>query len=62
MCSPARDESTGAVYTAWGHSMMVSPWGKVLAAADYKETVHVFLIHVQSISSPQCKLMPSSPT
>lgn len=30
-CSPARDEGDG--YTAWGHSMVVDPWGKVVAEA-----------------------------
>lgn len=30
-CSPARDEREG--YVAWGHSMLVDPWGKVLVEA-----------------------------
>eukprot|EP01041_Mallomonas_annulata_P005169 gene5169-10338_t len=37
-CSPARDE--GAGYIAWGHSLVVNPWGEVIAsAAEGEETV-----------------------
>jgi omega-amidase len=36
-CSVARDET--ASYTAWGHSLVVSPWGKVLASTDEKESI-----------------------
>jgi len=36
-CSPARDTSAG--YVAYGHSMIVDPWGIVLAEADEKETI-----------------------
>ncbi len=32
--SPSRDEGSG--YTAWGHSLLVSPWGQVLAEAQEK--------------------------
>lgn len=33
--SPARDEN--AEYVAWGHSTVVSPWGKVIAEAEHGE-------------------------
>lgn len=33
--SVARDEN--ADYVAWGHSMVVDPWGKVIASASEKE-------------------------
>ena len=33
-CSPARDTAPDAVYTAWGHSMIVSPWGEVIQELD----------------------------
>lgn len=33
--SPARDEN--AKYVAWGHSLMVSPWGNILRQLDEKE-------------------------
>jgi len=36
-CSPARD--TNASYVAYGHSMIVDPWGVILAQADEKETI-----------------------
>jgi len=31
-CSPSR--MPGAAYQAWGHSMIVSPWGTILASCD----------------------------
>ena len=37
MCSPARDEHGS--YVAYGHSMVVDPWGKVVAQLDEKEGV-----------------------
>lgn len=37
LISPARDVSAG--YVAWGHSMVVDPWGKVLVTADVDEEV-----------------------
>uniref|UniRef100_A0A7S1KUP4 CN hydrolase domain-containing protein n=1 Tax=Percolomonas cosmopolitus TaxID=63605 RepID=A0A7S1KUP4_9EUKA len=37
MCSPARD--AGAEYVAWGHSLLVSPWGEVVTQAQEGETI-----------------------
>ncbi len=37
VCSPARDINAG--YKAWGHSMVVDPWGKILVEADEKEAI-----------------------
>lgn len=37
--SPAR--STEADYVAWGHSMVVDPWGKVVATAKEQEEIVV---------------------
>lgn len=33
--SPARDEASS--YVAWGHSLLVSPWGDIIKEADEKE-------------------------
>jgi predicted amidohydrolase len=49
-CSPARDEN--GPYVAYGHSMVVSPWGDVIAEAD--ETAQIVYAdidtdHVDSI-------------
>jgi len=38
-CSPARVDD--ADYVAWGHSMIVDPWGKVVASAQEKEEIIV---------------------
>lgn len=37
LCSPARD--TNASYVAYGHSMIVDPWGVVVAEAEEEETI-----------------------
>lgn len=39
MVSPARDNS--AEYIAWGHTMVVDPWGKVIATAQESEEIIV---------------------
>ena len=36
-CSPARDEN--ASYVAWGHSIVVDPFGKILSQLDEKESI-----------------------
>jgi len=36
-CSPARDEN--ATYVAWGHSMVVDPWGNIVAKTEEKEDI-----------------------
>ena len=36
-CSPARDEK--ASYVAWGHSLVVDPFGKILSQLDEKENI-----------------------
>jgi predicted amidohydrolase len=37
LCSPARDMSAG--YHAWGHSMVVDPWAKVLTEAGESQEI-----------------------
>lgn len=37
--SPARNENSD--YVAWGHSMVVDPWGKIVAQAQEKEEIVV---------------------
>lgn len=34
-CSPARNDPATGGYPAWGHSSVVSPWGKVVATTDH---------------------------
>ena len=36
-CSPARDETSS--YIAYGHSMVINPWGEVIQSATEKEEV-----------------------
>ena len=37
LCSPARD--VNGSYVAYGHSIVVNPWGKVIGELDEKEDV-----------------------
>ncbi len=53
-CSPARDTAPDAVYTAWGHSTIVNPWGEVVQKADSKAAIiyaDLDLAEVDSIRS-----------
>lgn len=46
--SPARD--TKSSYVAWGHSMVVDPWGKVVEEANEKDMdLYVYLGKYDSI-------------
>ncbi|XP_048755634.1 omega-amidase NIT2-like isoform X1 [Ostrea edulis] len=36
-CSPARDDSHH--YVAWGHSVVVDPWGKIISQAESEESM-----------------------
>lgn len=46
-CSPARNDD--ASYTAWGHSMVVSPWGKVVREAGAREEVVVAELDLREV-------------
>ncbi|MGR6836517.1 carbon-nitrogen hydrolase family protein [Syntrophomonas erecta] len=46
--SPARNPS--ASYQAWGHSMLVNPWGEVAAELDEKENIIITDIDVANTS------------
>jgi len=37
--SPARDESADSVYTAYGHSLIADPWGRIIAQAGTDEEI-----------------------
>jgi len=36
VCSPSRDEANPSSYQAWGHSSVVSPWGRVTATTEHR--------------------------
>lgn len=52
--SPARDENFS--YHAWGHSIIVSPWGTVLSEMDEKEDAGLTEIDLSEISRIRCQL------
>jgi len=54
LCSPARDET--ASYVAWGHSLVVDPWGKILVEMDEKEGVEAVEIDLAKIAEIRTKL------
>lgn len=49
--SPARDVDAG--YVAWGHSMLVSPWGKVVAAAEDAPATVYFDLDLAECAEPR---------
>lgn len=57
-CSPSRSAS-GEGYTAWGHSMVVDPWGTVLASADEKPAVIVTTVDLERLGTVR-KSIPTS--
>ncbi|PXF45130.1 Omega-amidase NIT2-B [Gracilariopsis chorda] len=57
-CSPARATS-GDGYKAWGHSMVVDPWGKVVASTEEKESLVIADIHLSRVEQVR-KAIPTS--
>jgi len=58
-CSPARDEN--GCYIAWGHSIVVDPFGKILQQLDEKESIlyqEIDLAEVESFRQ-QYKILKS---
>eukprot|EP01061_Rhynchopus_euleeides_P018141 TRINITY_DN29991_c0_g1_i1.p1 TRINITY_DN29991_c0_g1~~TRINITY_DN29991_c0_g1_i1.p1 ORF type:complete len:288 (+),score=67.67 TRINITY_DN29991_c0_g1_i1:45-866(+) len=53
-CSPARDES--ASYVAYGHSLVVDPWGQVLAEGGEEESIVYADIDPAVVESTRNKL------
>lgn len=49
LCSPARDEKGS--YVAYGHSVIVSPWGRVIGQLDEKEGILVADIDLKECDS-----------
>lgn len=52
--SPARDESFS--YVAWGHSLLVSPWGDVIKEADEKEGFQISEIDLAEVDRVRSQL------
>jgi omega-amidase len=50
--SPARSEDRSA-YQAWGHSSLVSPWGKVVATADERPATVLADVDVAEVLEPR---------
>ena len=48
VCSPARNPAS--TYQAWGHSSVVSPWGKVLATTEHEPAVVVCELQLDEIA------------
>lgn len=52
--APAR--TPGAQYQAYGHSMIVDPWGSILAMADSEETMMIVEIHMNKVTTVRQEL------
>lgn len=53
-CSPARDEN--ASYVAYGHSLIVNPWGKIMDQLDEKQDVLISELDLDLIEEYRQKL------
>ena len=53
-CSPASDKNLK--YNPWGHSMIVDPWGKIIAASKDKEEIIYSVIDLNRIKEVREKL------
>lgn len=53
-CSPARDISAG--YTAYGHSMVVNPWGTVVEELDENENILYAEIDLQMLEQTRTSI------
>ena len=56
MCSPARDPDSVSGYVAYGHSIVVDPWGEVLVEAGEDETIVYAEVDLQRITEVKSKL------
>ncbi|CAJ1027353.1 Carbon-nitrogen hydrolase, putative [Leishmania lindenbergi] len=54
LCSPARD--TSAEYVAWGHSMVIDPFGNVLCELDEKEGFLDYKVDLSAISETRSRI------
>ncbi|MDQ0889805.1 omega-amidase [Paenibacillus sp. V4I9] len=52
--APAR--TSGAEYQTWGHSMIVDPWGNIVATTDEKETLLIAEIDIEMTKDIRSKL------
>lgn len=52
--APATDEC--ANYVSYGHTMLFSPWGKVLARAEYSEAILYAPIDVDEVQTVRCQI------
>lgn len=50
-CSPARDTSPNPVYTAWGHSSVVNPWGEVIQKAGAESSIVYADLNFEEVAS-----------
>ena len=58
-CAPAQDKN--APYGAYGHSIIVSPWGTVLEQADINETIITRELDMDYINSVRKQIPISNP-
>ena len=54
LCSPARDPDFE--YVAWGHSLVVDPWGEVVVEAGEAETIVAAEIDLAAVATTRAQL------
>ncbi len=53
-CAPAQD--AGGCYLSYGHSIVLSPWGDILAQAELEETIVYYQIDLSLVDSVRAQL------
>eukprot|EP00871_Galdieria_phlegrea_P000964 jgi/Galph1/1869/GphlegSOOS_G528.1 len=53
-CGPARNEK--ATYQAWGHSIVVSPWGDIITSTEFQEDLLFAEINMEQIKKTRASI------
>lgn len=58
-CSPARNDTNDGSYVAWGHSMIVDPWGKVIEQTDHQPSIIISEIDMDKVNEVRMNIPTS---
>jgi omega-amidase len=58
-CATATNKEDTSLFQSWGHSGVVSPWGKTLADSEFDETILYADINLQEVKEVREQIMTS---
>jgi omega-amidase len=58
-CSCATNKENPDLFQSWGHSSVVSPWGKTLTDAEFEETILYANIDLSEVKEVREQIMTS---